>query len=573
MKTIQELILSKVYRIIVIAFIACGFIFLSSFIYSYHKNNTVNEKYIVQVLINKVTTLIQNHSHIIKKLEKEHQISDIHFILADTINNNDVITEVEYIKSTNNIDSNIIDGVDYDRVFKAEPGSFIDIYSKYKDKKNNELEYRFTHKNQIPVIEFLLPIYSDNNIFIGLLKYTASMLETENKMAEERRNYYSFIFVFLSVFTLVIIITLFILHKIIKDISIDITNPIQDLIIESNKISSGEYNSSITIKHNSDEVSKLSASLETMRQQIKNVLLEMNNMNANLEEEVRKRTVEIEELKKEETQKAHAAGASSVIESVLHNIGNVLNTMNVSNYNTMSVINDSKFSVVSKLTNKLSEALETDNIDIENLLLLEKAFLQCQSIWEHEISSIHSNQVRMDESIQIINDIISHHRSTIKLSTFKEEFYIRELINSIADNYQSPETIISIKDNDKDVLIYNEKNKLHQVITNIVVNAIEAKAEERIPIIDIDIEEKDDFCVINFTDNGIGIESDLMSKIFQPRVTTKNRGSGFGLNSCMNIMTDIGGKLLVHSEGRGQGSTFTLHIPLKNSKEPELATV
>ena len=187
------------------------------------------------------------------------------------------------------------------------------------------------------------------------------------------------------------------------------------------------------------------------------------------------------------------------------------------------------------------------------------------------MSSITTNQTRLDESIQVIKDIISQERSNIKLSAFKESFYIEELIGQIVDNYKSENTIIEIHGICSNTIIYGERNKLHQVITNIIVNAIEACIPNEKTYIDITLNECDDLCVISFQDHGIGIEDSFKNKIFKFKSTTKNRGSGLGLHSCMNIMNDLGGDLTFESKGENKGTTFTLSLPLPKKKHNKVA--
>jgi signal transduction histidine kinase len=65
------------------------------------------------------------------------------------------------------------------------------------------------------------------------------------------------------------------------------------------------------------------------------------------------------------------------------------------------------------------------------------------------------------------------------------------------------------------------------------------------------------------TDNGIGIPSENLNRIFAHGFTTKESGHGFGLHSGALAAKEMGGSLTVQSEGLGFGSTFTLELPLK----------
>jgi len=62
-------------------------------------------------------------------------------------------------------------------------------------------------------------------------------------------------------------------------------------------------------------------------------------------------------------------------------------------------------------------------------------------------------------------------------------------------------------------------------------------------------------------DNGVGIEPEMLTRIFQHGFTTRHEGHGFGLHSCALAAQELGGSLGVHSAGAGQGATFTLELP------------
>ena len=64
------------------------------------------------------------------------------------------------------------------------------------------------------------------------------------------------------------------------------------------------------------------------------------------------------------------------------------------------------------------------------------------------------------------------------------------------------------------------------------------------------------------SDNGIGIPSENLTRIFVQEFSTRKGGHGFGLHSCLLNAQDIGGSLRAHSDGPARGATFVLDIPL-----------
>jgi len=67
-------------------------------------------------------------------------------------------------------------------------------------------------------------------------------------------------------------------------------------------------------------------------------------------------------------------------------------------------------------------------------------------------------------------------------------------------------------------------------------------------------------------DNGVGIKPDHLTRIFAQGFTTKKEGHGFGLHSAALSAKNLGGSLIAHSDGEGQGATFTFELPVEGWK-------
>ena len=109
--------------------------------------------------------------------------------------------------------------------------------------------------------------------------------------------------------------------------------------------------------------------------------------------------------------------------------------------------------------------------------------------------------------------------------------------------------------------IITEKNKLLQVFVNLLKNARDATKEGphqegKIEVVFSQLDNKS--VQVNITDNGIGIEEENLTKIFNYGFTTKPTGHGFGLHGSANLATELGGKLTVSSPGLGLGATFSI---------------
>ena len=116
------------------------------------------------------------------------------------------------------------------------------------------------------------------------------------------------------------------------------------------------------------------------------------------------------------------------------------------------------------------------------------------------------------------------------------------------------------------LMISGNYNQLKQVFLNMILNAIDATnggGDIRISTI-----RNNDYAQIMFEDKGYGIASENVDKIFEPFFTTKSlgKGTGLGLSICYGIIEDHKGKILVNSNGVGNGTTFTVSLPIRNGK-------
>ncbi len=105
------------------------------------------------------------------------------------------------------------------------------------------------------------------------------------------------------------------------------------------------------------------------------------------------------------------------------------------------------------------------------------------------------------------------------------------------------------------------ENKLYQVFTNLLTNAIHAVPQEGGKIT-VEIIRKDNHSQVQVIDNGAGIPKALINKVFDPFFTTKEvgKGTGLGMTIAFNIVQEHGGEIIVDSQ-EGLGTTITVTLP------------
>jgi nitrogen fixation/metabolism regulation signal transduction histidine kinase len=121
---------------------------------------------------------------------------------------------------------------------------------------------------------------------------------------------------------------------------------------------------------------------------------------------------------------------------------------------------------------------------------------------------------------------------------------------------------IGVVNNITDDIVTGDSELLKQVFMNIVLNAIQAMPDGG--VLKVEMDQKGEFTVVNFTDEGEGIDPGNVEKIFDPFFSTKDKGTGLGLAIAHKIMQSHNGFINAF-KNEGKGSTFSVYLPRKES--------
>jgi signal transduction histidine kinase len=265
------------------------------------------------------------------------------------------------------------------------------------------------------------------------------------------------------------------------------------------------------------------------------------------------------------------AGMAEVATGVLHNVGNVLNSVNIASSCVANSITKSKAANLSKVVVLLREhetdlgAFFTGNPKGKQipgyLAQLAEQLSAEQTEALQELGGLQKN-------IEHIKDIITMQQGFAKISGATETLSAGELVedalkmNSGALARDDIQVIREFKDTP---LITVQKHKVLQILINLVRNARQACDELDAPEkrMTLGVTNGHDRIRISIADNGIGILPENLTRIFAHGFTTKKDGHGFGLHSGALAAKEMGGSLTVHSGGPNLGATFTLELPFK----------
>lgn len=303
------------------------------------------------------------------------------------------------------------------------------------------------------------------------------------------------------------------------------------------------------------------------RKRIQRELLEAND---NLELKVQKRTEELNELNTKIASIARSAGMAEVASGVLHNVGNVLNSVNVSTSILKDQINKCKSGNLEKLANMLSDNthdmcnfLEKDDKGKLIIPYIQQLSEQLKADQEKQTDELNS----LVDNVEHIKNIITMQQSyagnmgvidTLKASLVFEDA-VKIDIASI-----NKKNIKLTKEYKDDPEISVDKHKLIQVLVNLISNAKHAVQhnEEENKKINIKIERQDDLIMFSVEDNGVGIAEKDLGRIFEFGFKKRIGGHGYGLHHSALMAKELGGTIFVESEGPGKGARFTLSMPV-----------
>lgn len=242
---------------------------------------------------------------------------------------------------------------------------------------------------------------------------------------------------------------------------------------------------------------------------------------------------------------------SSIIVILNSKLTHALDTKNVKIDNlTSELIKSERLSAIGELAARLSH-------DLRNPLSVIKSSVEISLIRNKESLSPKDHEIiqRINNAIQRMTNQIEDVLDYVKTTELqKNRMSVKSCLTNIVDELQPNKINIKIPDND--ITILADEVKLQIVFSNLIKNAMDAIGDE-LGTIEIKFHDEENHVIIDIIDSGSGIKEDNINKIFEPLYTTKQTGTGLGLVSCKNIIEQHGGKISV----KNNPTTFTITLP------------
>ena len=302
-----------------------------------------------------------------------------------------------------------------------------------------------------------------------------------------------------------------------------------------------------------------------------------SNLSLRNEIEERKRAqAETERLQAQLLETSRLAGMAEIATNVLHNVGNVLNSVNVSTGLIVESVKKSRSANLSRVVLLLQEHAHDLGEFITNDSRGKHVPAHLAQLAEH----LQAEQEANVREIELLRRNVEHIKGIVAIQQNNAAFGgVKELVNVadlVEDSLRMNESALSrhqvevVREFEPVPTLNVEKHKLLQILVNLLRNAKHAclhseRADKRLAI---RVANGAGRIRISVIDNGVGIPPENLTRIFNHGFTTRKDGHGFGLHSSALAAQEMGGSLTVHSNGAGLGATFTLELPCTTRENP-----
>jgi PAS domain S-box-containing protein len=278
----------------------------------------------------------------------------------------------------------------------------------------------------------------------------------------------------------------------------------------------------------------------------------------------------LKEAQRELVETSRLAGIAEMATGVLHNIGNALNSVNIS----VSVATETLRNMKTTGVARVAEMLAENRLRLAEFLTADPRGKQLPEYLQKLSSHLEAERARslkelasLEQNVGHIKEIVVAQQSHARVSGVTETIPVEELIEfalKISESVLVRRGIVVSREFMPTPPVKVPKQKVLQILVNIIRNACDALEENgrRDKRISIAVSVGDSGKIhVAITDNGVGISEENITRIFAFGFTTKKTGHGFGLHSSALAAREIDGALNVSSPGLGKGATFTLELP------------
>jgi two-component system NtrC family sensor kinase len=299
---------------------------------------------------------------------------------------------------------------------------------------------------------------------------------------------------------------------------------VKDIVKGMRKVANGDLNYKID-EEAKDEMGYLIHSYNKMASDLTDANKKIHELIENLEEKVQKKTKELMDIQSHFMESEKLASIGRLAASVAHELNNPLGSILLYNNLTLEDIKEEN-ETKENIRKSIQETLRARDI-IKGLL---------------EFARPKNLEIKLTDINEIVN-------KTLDLLTSNKALFSNIILNTDLYSGSLPSLV--------------DSSQIQQVITNLMINALEAVKEKGSISVKTRLSEDGKMILISISDTGCGIPEENIKKLFEPFFSTKadKGGTGLGLAVSYSILTRHKGKIEVQSQA-GKGSTFTAKLPV-----------
>jgi signal transduction histidine kinase len=367
--------------------------------------------------------------------------------------------------------------------------------------------------------------------------------------------------------------------------------PILQLQSVVERVATGDLTARANIQSR-DEIQQLAQAFNDMADMILHRDRELSEGKRNLEVRVAERTqelreqivakdavlAELAEAQKRLIELSRLSGMAEIATGVLHNVGNVLNSVNVSATIVADRLRESRIGKIGELVRslqshqgELGDFLSNDPRGQRMLPYMSNLSRHLEQ--EHE--QLGQEVASLGQHVSHIKEIVAMQQSYARSSGCYEKIAPAELLEDVLGivrpGLKRHHIAVDI-DSEELPPITTDRHKVLQILMNLLRNAKDAltMSENPHPRVTIGMQRVgEERIAIRVVDNGVGIPAANLLRIFSHGFTTKKDGHGFGLHSGALVAKQLRGSLTAESGGANAGAAFTLELPIEIGADAE----
>jgi len=313
------------------------------------------------------------------------------------------------------------------------------------------------------------------------------------------------------------------------------------------------------------------ASQLTAATELRTLLAEVRGYATELEARIDVRTEQLREAQKQVADTAHRAGMAEIAVGLMHNVGNLLNSVSVSAERIVGLCGDPRLAGLAKTAELLEgcpEALVTFLVKEARAPMLGQYLRRSAEELDRERGAIRAEGREMLENVALIRDTV---KTLQEYARGERELMLHEALDlravvetalKVQQSALSRHSVQVVRDLAPVPPVLAQRAKLVHILVNLVKNGIEAMQATPLPqrVLTVRLRNGEHGIELRVTDAGEGIPEGNLLRVFSYGFTTKAGGHGFGLHTCANHVARMGGTIHAESDGAGRGASFVLRF-------------